>query len=60
MMPYGKKLFTGLKVPVVILGGENDQISPPELLKKFSEILRSKPEVPNILTCNCKFVFVLK
>ncbi|XP_057526228.1 endo-1,3;1,4-beta-D-glucanase-like [Amaranthus tricolor] len=44
-----KFLYIGLKVPVVILGGENDQISPPELLKKFSEILRSKPEVDSFV-----------
>ncbi|CAO2838417.1 unnamed protein product [Amaranthus hypochondriacus] len=41
--------INGLKVPVAILGGENDQISPPELLKKFSEILRSKPEVDSFV-----------
>ena len=57
---YWEKTFTGLKVPVAILGAETDHISPPEVVKKFSEILSSKPEVPNSLTHICNFVFGLK
>lgn len=34
-----------VKVPLAILGAEIDQMSPPELVKKFDEILSSKPEV---------------
>ncbi|CAK9318594.1 unnamed protein product [Citrullus colocynthis] len=31
--------------PTSILGAEIDQISPPELLKQFEEVLSTKPEV---------------
>ncbi|CAO2838418.1 unnamed protein product [Amaranthus hypochondriacus] len=41
--------INGLKVPVAILGAETDHISPPELVKKFSEILSSKPEVDSLV-----------
>ncbi|WMV47466.1 hypothetical protein MTR67_040851 [Solanum verrucosum] len=34
-----------VKVPIAILGAEIDQLSPPELVKQFEEILSSKPEV---------------
>lgn len=35
----------GGKAPIAVLGAENDNISPPALLKQFEEILASKPEV---------------
>ncbi|KAL3827913.1 hypothetical protein ACJIZ3_016715 [Penstemon smallii] len=38
-----------VKVPLAILGAEIDQMSPPELVKKFEEILSSKPEVPSFV-----------
>lgn len=34
-----------VKAPTSILGAEIDQISPPELLKQFEEVLSTKPEV---------------
>ncbi|CAO2838416.1 unnamed protein product [Amaranthus hypochondriacus] len=35
----------GVKVPLAILGAENDSVTPPKLVKKFEKILQSKPEV---------------
>ncbi|BFG43210.1 hypothetical protein CerSpe_294840 [Prunus speciosa] len=34
-----------IKAPIAILGAEFDKISPPELLKKYEEVLSTKPEV---------------
>lgn len=34
-----------VKAPIAILGGEFDEVSPPELIKQFDEVLKSKPEV---------------
>lgn len=34
-----------IKVPLAVLGAEEDKVSPPELLKEFEEILSSKSEV---------------
>lgn len=34
-----------LKAPIAILGAEVDRISPPELLKKFEEVLSSRAEL---------------
>ncbi|KAL5541691.1 hypothetical protein UlMin_009401 [Ulmus minor] len=34
-----------VKVPIAILGAEIDQLSPPELVKQFQEILSSKSEI---------------
>ncbi|KAK8703780.1 hypothetical protein V6N13_047426 [Hibiscus sabdariffa] len=31
----------GVKVPIAILGGEFDNVSPPELIKQFDEILKA-------------------
>ncbi|KAF2583892.1 hypothetical protein F2Q70_00036617 [Brassica cretica] len=36
---------TDVKVPIAILGAENDFLTPPALVKQFEEILASKPEV---------------
>ncbi|KAH0641181.1 hypothetical protein KY285_037767 [Solanum tuberosum] len=38
-----------LKAPIAILGAEIDQLSPPELVKQFEEILSSKPEVDSFV-----------
>ncbi|XP_050281700.1 endo-1,3;1,4-beta-D-glucanase-like [Quercus robur] len=35
----------GVKVPIAVLGAENDHLSPPTLLKQFEEALAAKPEV---------------
>ncbi|KAL3531375.1 hypothetical protein ACH5RR_010697 [Cinchona calisaya] len=35
--------------PIAILGAETDHSSPPELLKQFEEILKSKPEVDSFV-----------
>ncbi|GAB2227613.1 hypothetical protein Droror1_Dr00009439 [Drosera rotundifolia] len=38
-----------IKVPVSILGAENDQASPPEQLKQFGEILSAKPGIDSFV-----------
>ncbi|OMO55081.1 Dienelactone hydrolase [Corchorus capsularis] len=38
-----------VKVPIAILGAEIDQMSPPELVKQFDEILSAKPEVDHFV-----------
>ncbi|GFP98105.1 endo-1 3, partial [Phtheirospermum japonicum] len=38
-----------IKAPLAILGAEIDKVSPPELVKKFEEILSSKPEVASFV-----------
>ncbi|KAH0739744.1 hypothetical protein KY290_038449 [Solanum tuberosum] len=38
-----------VKAPIAILGAEIDQLSPPELVKQFEEILASKPEVDSFV-----------
>ncbi|KAK9672051.1 hypothetical protein RND81_12G072700 [Saponaria officinalis] len=35
----------GVKVPLAVLGAENDHLSPPTLLTQFGEALNAKPEV---------------
>lgn len=35
----------GVNVPIAVLGAEIDQVSPPELVRQFEDILASKPEV---------------
>ncbi|KAL6134192.1 hypothetical protein ACLB2K_066425 [Fragaria x ananassa] len=35
----------GVKSPIAILGAEIDNYSPPELVKKFEDILKAKPKV---------------
>ena len=43
-----KFIVSDVKVPIAILGAENDDISPPEQLKQFGEKLSAKSEVsPN-------------
>ena len=39
------ELISGVKVPIAVLGAENDHLSPPALLKQFEEALAAKPEV---------------
>ncbi|CAM8915112.1 unnamed protein product [Rhodiola kirilowii] len=38
-----------VKAPIAILGAEVDQMSPPELVKQFEEVLKSKPEVESLV-----------
>ncbi|KAI3926735.1 hypothetical protein MKW92_021821 [Papaver armeniacum] len=38
-----------IKVPISILGGELDKLSPPALLKQFEEVLSTKPEVDSFV-----------
>ncbi|CAN6452815.1 unnamed protein product [Victoria cruziana] len=38
-----------VKVPIAILAAETDHISPPELIKKFEQILSSKSEVKSFV-----------
>ncbi|KAH0633915.1 hypothetical protein KY284_036701 [Solanum tuberosum] len=42
-------LLAEVKAPIAILGAEIDQLSPPELVKQFEEILSSKPEVDSFV-----------
>ena len=39
------EFISGVKVPIAVLGAENDHLSPPTLLKQFEEALAAKPEV---------------
>jgi len=39
-------IFSGVNVPIAILGAEHDSLSPPKLLKQFEEVLKAKPQVP--------------
>lgn len=48
-------LFSELKAPIAILGAEVDRISPPELLKKFEEVLSSRAEVCQIPVLHTRF-----
>lgn len=34
-----------VNIPIAVLGAELDQVSPPELVRQFEDILASKPEV---------------
>ncbi|XP_057524465.1 endo-1,3;1,4-beta-D-glucanase-like isoform X2 [Amaranthus tricolor] len=43
----------GVKVPLAILGAENDSVTPPKLVKKFEKILQSKPEVYSFVKIFC-------
>ncbi|XP_015168045.1 uncharacterized protein [Solanum tuberosum] len=38
-----------VEAPIAILGAEIDQLSPPELVKQFEEILSSKPEADSFV-----------
>lgn len=35
----------GVKVPISVLGAEYDQVTPPELVKQFEDVLATKLEV---------------
>ncbi|KAL1372624.1 hypothetical protein HN51_002742 [Arachis hypogaea] len=37
--------ISAVDIPIGILGAEIDQVSPPELIKKFEEVLKAKPRV---------------
>uniref|UniRef100_A0A1J3D6Y1 Endo-1,31,4-beta-D-glucanase n=1 Tax=Noccaea caerulescens TaxID=107243 RepID=A0A1J3D6Y1_NOCCA len=39
----------GVKVPVSVLGAEFDQVTPPELVKQFEDVLATKPEVKSFV-----------
>ncbi|CAH2052917.1 unnamed protein product [Thlaspi arvense] len=39
----------GVKVPISVLGAELDQVSPPELVKQFEDVLDTKPEVKSFV-----------
>ncbi|KAK7363692.1 hypothetical protein VNO77_05843 [Canavalia gladiata] len=39
----------GVDIPISILGAEIDQISPPELVKQFEQVLAAKSEVPSFV-----------
>ncbi|XP_006355882.2 uncharacterized AIM2 family protein C30D10.14-like isoform X1 [Solanum tuberosum] len=41
--------FKEVEAPIAILGAEIDQLSPPELVKQFEEILSSKPEADSFV-----------
>ena len=41
-------LLAAVKVPIAVLGAEIDQISPPQLVKQFEEVLKAKPEVSQL------------
>jgi len=38
-------IFSGVNVPIAILGAQHDSLSPPTLLKQFKQVLKAKPEV---------------
>ena len=40
-----KFIVSDVKVPIAILGAENDNLSPPKKLKQFGEKLLAKSEV---------------
>ncbi|KAL1219304.1 Endo-1,3,1,4-beta-D-glucanase [Cardamine amara subsp. amara] len=39
----------GVNVPIAVLGAEFDQVTPPELVRQFEDILSSKPEVKSLV-----------
>lgn len=41
-------VFTDTNCHIAVLGAEVDNVSPPELVKQFEEVLSTKPEVKNI------------
>lgn len=50
--------LAGVKVPIAILGAEDDFLTPPALVKQFEEILASKPEVEPLLLQRVDKVFI--
>lgn len=53
------KQFSGVKVPLSILGAEIDRMSPPELVKQFEAILNAKPEVRDSIFKFLQFHIIL-
>lgn len=51
-------IIVGVKAHISVLGAEIDQMSPPELLKQFEEILSAKPEVEWELSYFPSFYFI--
>jgi hypothetical protein len=45
-----------VKTPISVLGAEIDKATPPELAKKFEDILSTKPEVTKL---SYDFLYVL-
>jgi len=39
----------GVNIPIAILGAENDQVTPPEVIKKFEQVLAAKSEVDSFV-----------
>jgi len=51
-------LFSGIKVPFQILGGQNDTMTPPSRIREAEQVLRNaKPKVSLILLCLSKCNF---
>lgn len=42
---YDHLFFTEIKAPIAVLGAEIDEMSPPEHLRQFEEVLAARPEV---------------
>jgi len=40
-----------VNLPIAVLGAEIDQVSPPELVRQFEDILASKPQVLCLALC---------
>lgn len=49
----------GVKVPISVLGAEYDQVTPPELVKQFQDVLATKPEVLSALLPLLFFQFLV-
>lgn len=52
------RFHADVKVPIAILGAEDDFLTPPALVKQFEEILASKPEVETLLLLQLNSAFL--